>query len=38
MKAWKKDLKAESSPLFHFIADDDASVSIQLHSNCIGSG
>lgn len=26
MKAWKKDVKAEKSPMFHFIADDDASV------------
>lgn len=26
MKAWKKDLKADKSPMFHFIADDDASV------------
>jgi peroxiredoxin len=26
MKAWKKDLHADNNPLFHFIADDDASV------------
>ena len=26
MKAWKKDLHAESNQLFHFISDDDAEV------------
>lgn len=36
MKAWKKDLRAESNPLFHFIADDDASVSTLLYSDCSG--
>ena len=32
MKAWKKDLHADKNPLFHFIADDDASVRSRGHS------
>jgi hypothetical protein len=33
MKAWKKDLKADSNPLFHFLSDDDASVGTLEHYN-----